>query len=188
MWQRLNPDTLGSESLNGFHFCFRLQLVDDYHFLHWVGPVFVEISNMCLWTTSKWEKNFGGHSQLIKEEVGVHVTGLFVLSLKSLNGRYWDTGCYKGAAFVSLCTPANQKEANLMTSKFSFTQSICSRSCTLSTLYSGTPEQYLMVTTVMRCHHWAFRLGLLSQLCSWKGQPSSHIKGKTFLNSSFSLY
>lgn len=180
MWQRLNPDTLGSESLNGFHFCFRLQLVDDDHFLHWVGPVFVEISNMCLCTTSKWEKKFGGHSQLIKEEVGVHVTGLFVLSLKSLNGRYWDTGRNKGAALRHYARRQIRK-------KLFHTQSICSRSCTLSTLYSSTPEQYLMVTTVMRCHHWAFRLGLLSQLCSWKGQPSSHINGKIFLNSSFSL-
>lgn len=107
------------------------------------------------------KKEFGGHSQLIKEEVGVHVTGRFFLSLKSLNGRYWDTGCHKGAAVVSLCTPANQKEANLITSKFSFTRSVCSRSCTLSTFYSDTPEQYLMVTTVTRCHHWAFCLGLL---------------------------
>lgn len=181
MWQRLNPDALGSESLNGFHFCFRLQLVDDYHFLHWVGPVFVEISNMCLWTTSKWEKNFGGHSQLIKEEVGVHVTGLFVLSLKSLNGRYWDTGCYKGAAFVSLCTPAYQKEANLMTSKFSFTHKVFVPAHALCPLYTPALQNNtwwwpLWCAVITGPFAWVYYLSSVAE----KGNHQVTLKAKHF--------
>lgn len=139
MWQQLDPDTLGSKSLTGFHFCFRPQLVDDDHFLQWVGWV-VKICEFeqhpKVWRTQS--TNQRGSERLCYWTLCL----VFENFEWGILGHRLQIRC----RLVSLCRPANQKVANLITSKFP-----CSRSCTLFTLYPGTSKQYLIVTTVMRC-------------------------------------
>lgn len=147
---------------------------------------FVEIARMCLWTTSKWGK------KKVWRTHSTHQRGSGCLTLCLVVWNLWmeDTGtptAIKAPPCVIMQAGKSQRSQFDNIKVLFHTLYVCSRSCTLSTFYSRTPEQYLMVTTVMRCPHWAFHSGspLLADYLNSVAEKSNSqaaLKAITFLN------
>lgn len=179
-WTRL------AQSLKGtFTFVLGLQLVDDDHFLHRVGRVcrdrsYVPLNNIQMGKKKVWRT----HS--------THQRGSGCLTLCLVVWNLWmeDTGtptAIKAPPCVIMQAGKSQRSQFDNIKVLFHTLNVCSRSCTLSTFYSRTPEQYLIMTTVMRCSHWALHSG--SPLLAYylnsvaeKSNSQAALKAITFLN------